>query len=76
MFSDFRDSFAKTGTYPVNKAAITRDLLVADQPKNANVSQRNIEPTLLMEAYDEDDREINSVCVATDVLHAEKTGSD
>ena len=70
--STIRDSFAKTGTYPVNRAAITRDLLVADQPKNANVPQRNIEPTLLMEAYDEDDRKINSVCVATDDLHAEK----
>ena len=70
--SEIRKSFAKTGIYPVNREAITRDLLVGDQPKIANAPQKDIETPLLMEAYDENDREINSVCVPMDVFHADK----
>ena len=70
--STIKDTYAVTGIYPVRREAITRDLLVADKPTTTIVNQPNIETPLLMEAYDEDNREINSVCVSTDDFHVEK----
>ena len=53
-------AFQKTGIYPVNRAAITPDLLVGDDPvipiRHEPIHNH---PGLLMEAYDEDDNRID-----------------